>query len=413
MWKILFENTKIAINSIRSQLLRTSITVCIIAIGIWALVGVLSVVSALQNTIIGDFASMGANTFTIAQYDAAGNMAKNKTNAKANPIITYTQAKSFKANYSFPLAAVSISFMAGSGLEVKNDFMKTDPEITVFGCDENFLLTSGLKVDVGHNFTSTDIENNRYVCIIGADFAKIMFKDIDPINQIISIKGHKFKIIGMLKEQGSTFGNNEDQRVFIPNQIARTIFNNNTINYTIKTAILQENLLDQATDQAIIDFRNIRRLSPTQPTNFGIERSDDMIRSMLTQINILNIAAWLIGLITISGSSIALMNIMLVSVTQRTREIGIRKSLGAKRKTIAQQFFTETIIIGQLGGALGTILGILTGYGLSTLLGFQFSIPWSAIIAAFVTTFIVAIISGLYPAIKASKLDPVEALRYE
>ena len=154
-------------------------------------------------------------------------------------------------------------------------------------------------------------------------------------------------------------------------------------------------------------------MSPTQPTNFGIERSDDMIRSMLTQINILNIAAWLIGLITISGSSIALMNIMLVSVTQRTREIGIRKSLGAKRKTIAQQFFTETIIIGQLGGALGTILGILTGYGLSTLLGFQFSIPWSAIIAAFVTTFIVAIISGLYPAIKASKLDPMEALRYE
>lgn len=413
MWKVAVENIKIALTSIRSQLLRTTITVFIIAIGIWALVGILSVVSALKNTILDDFASMGANTFTISQWDTQGKMAQNKNVQVANPFITYAQATKFKEEYLFPFSVVSLSFNAASGIEVKNEVMKTDPEISIIGCDENYLSNSGLKVETGRNFSYNDIVNNQFVCVVGSDFSKKMFKDINPIDQKISIRGYQFKIIGMLKEQGSSFGNNEDQRVFIPIQIARSIFNAPHINYTIKVSIQQEGLLDQAVDQAILDFRNVRRLSPAHKSNFGIERSDDMIRSMLTQVDMLNLAAWLIGLITILGSSIALMNIMLVSVTERTREIGIRKSLGAKRKTIALQFFTETVVIGQLGGIVGTLLGIFTAYGLSLAMGFQFSIPWNAIIAAFVTTFIVAILSGLYPALKASKLDPVEALRYE
>ncbi|WP_267740426.1 ABC transporter permease [Myroides injenensis] len=413
MWKVAIENIKIALTSIRSQLLRTTITVFIIAIGIWALVGILSVVSALKNTILDDFASMGANTFTISQWDTQGKMAQNKNVQVANPFITYAQATKFKEEYLFPFSVVSLSFNAASGIEVKNEVMKTDPEISIIGCDENYLSNSGLKVETGRNFSYNDIVNNQFVCVVGSDFSKKMFKDINPIDQKISIRGYQFKIIGMLKEQGSSFGNNEDQRVFIPIQIARSIFNAPHINYTIKVSIQQEGLLDQAVDQAILDFRNVRRLSPAHKSNFGIERSDDMIRSMLTQVDMLNLAAWLIGLITILGSSIALMNIMLVSVTERTREIGIRKSLGAKRKTIALQFFTETVVIGQLGGIVGTLLGIFTAYGLSLAMGFQFSIPWNAIIAAFVTTFIVAILSGLYPALKASKLDPVEALRYE
>lgn len=413
MWKVAIENIKIALTSIRSQLLRTTITVFIIAIGIWALVGILSVVSALKNTILDDFASMGANTFTISQWDTQGKMAQNKNVQVANPFITYAQATKFKEEYLFPFSVVSLSFNAASGIEVKNEVMKTDPEISIIGCDENYLSNSGLKVETGRNFSYNDIVNNQFVCVVGSDFSKKMFKDISPIDQKISIRGYQFKIIGMLKEQGSSFGNNEDQRVFIPIQIARSIFNAPHINYTIKVSIQQEGLLGQAVDQAILDFRNVRRLSPAHKSNFGIERSDDMIRSMLTQVDMLNLAAWLIGLITILGSSIALMNIMLVSVTERTREIGIRKSLGAKRKTIALQFFTETVVIGQLGGIVGTLLGIFTAYGLSLAMGFQFSIPWNAIIAAFVTTFIVAILSGLYPALKASKLDPVEALRYE
>ncbi|KUF40278.1 ABC transporter permease [Myroides marinus] len=413
MFKLSIENMRIALSSIRSQLLRTCITVFIIAIGIWALVGILAVVSALRNTILDDFASMGANTFTISQYDVADRMAKSKSVQKVNPVITYAQAKEFKKEYLFPFSTVSISFNAATNIEVKNDLMKTDPEVSIIGCDENYLPNSGLQVTQGRNFSYTDVANDHFVCVVGSDFSKKMFKDYSPVGQTISVRGYKFKIIGMLKEQGSTFGKNEDQRVFIPIQIARSIFNAANVNYDIKIGLLQDNLLDQAVDQAILDFRNIRRLTPAHTANFGIERSDDLIRSMMTQVNMLNVAAWVIGLITILGSSIALMNIMLVSVTERTREIGIRKSLGAKKKTIATQFFTETIIIGQLGGLIGTLLGIFTAYGLAQVMHFNFTIPWNAIIAAFATTFIVAIISGLYPAMKAAKLDPVEALRYE
>lgn len=413
MWKIALENIRIALTSIKSQILRTCITVFIIAIGIWALVGILSVVSALRNTILNDFASMGANTFTITQYDVTDRMAKNKSVQVINPIITYAQAQKFKTEYLYPFSIVSISFDAATNIEVKNDVMKTDPEINVLGVDENYLPNSGLSVVNGRNFSYTDIKNDHYVCVVGSDFSKKMFAGNSPINQTISIYGYKFKIIGLLKEQGSTFGNNEDQRIFIPIQIARIIFNTKDTNYTIKVGVLQDGLLEQATDQAIIDFRTIRRLTPAHTSNFGVERSDDMIRSMMKQVDMLNMAAWLIGMITILGSSIALMNIMLVSVTERTKEIGIRKSLGAKRKTIAFQFFIETIIIGQLGGLIGTILGIASAYLLSTIIHFSFTIPWMAISAAFITTFVVAVLSGLYPAIKASKLDPVEALRYE
>ncbi|WP_158961199.1 ABC transporter permease [Myroides fluvii] len=413
MWKITLENIKIAATSIKSQLLRTCITVFIIAIGIWALVGILSVVNALKHTIVADFSSMGANTFTLSQYDTAGKIAKNQSTQVENPPITYAQAQDFKTRYAYPFSSVSLSFTAASNIEVKNDYAKSDPEVSIVGCDENYLSNSGLQVEVGRGLTYTDSKNNHFVCVVGSDFSKNMFKGQSPINQQISVRGYKFKIIGILKEQGSTFGQNEDQRVFIPLQLARTIFNETNINYTLKVGVLQEGLLNEAIDQATIDFRASRNLAPANPSNFGIERSDDMIRSLEKQVDILNMAAWLIGMITILGSSIALMNIMLVSVTERTKEIGIRKSLGAKRKTIAQQFFTETLIIGQLGGLIGTMLGIGTAYLMTSLLHFTFAIPWEAISAAFITTLVVAVISGLYPAIKASKLDPVEALRYE
>lgn len=413
MWKITLENIKIATTSIKSQLLRTFITVFIIAIGIWALVGILSVVSALKNTILADFSSMGANTFTISQYDSAGRMAKNQSNQVENPMITYAQAVDFKERYQYPFATVSLSFDAATNIEVKNDYVKTDPQISIVGCDENYFSNSGLFINQGRGLSYTDCQNNHFVCVVGSDFSKNMFKDQSPIDQVISIRGYKFKIVGILKEQGSTFGKNEDQRIFIPIQIARNIFSTANINYTIKVGIQQEGFLNQAIDQAMLDFRTSRNLAVVNESNFGIERSDDMLRSLEKQIGMLNIAAWLIGMITILGSSIALMNIMLVSVTERTKEIGIRKSLGAKRKTIAQQFFTETLIIGQLGGLIGTLLGVGTAYLLTAMLHFTFAIPWSAILAAFITTLVVAVISGLYPAIKASKLDPVEALRYE
>ncbi len=415
MFKLTKENIRIALGSIRTQLLRTILTILIIAIGITALVGILTVVSALKNTLSSNFASMGSNTFNISQYEnrIRRHGGGDSDIEKENPIISYPQARAFKENYQYPFTETSLSFTATSKAEVKFESQKTDPEISIVGVDEHFLGNSGLETTLGRNFTGFDIDNNAYVCVVGSDFQKGLLKDVNPIDKIISIRGAKFKVIGVLKEKGSTFGNSQDLRVLIPIQVARSLFTAPNINYTMSVMVKKEALLNEAVDNANNTMRRVRKLNPIQENNFGVSRSDDLINRISEMTDVLSASAWIIGIITIFGSSIALMNIMLVSVTERTREIGVRKALGAKRRTIAFQFFIETLIIGQLGGLVGIVFGILIGYGISTAIDFSFVIPWSAVIAAVITTFIVAVVSGSYPALKASKLDPIEALRYE
>lgn len=413
MLSLLRENTKIAFSSIKTQLLRTILTVIIIGVGIWALVGILATVKVLENTITGNFSAMGTNTFSISRYDFSQQIRQNDRTAKINPNITYPQAKSFQEKYHFPGSAVSLSFTAASNIEVKYGSEKTDPEISVLGVDHNFMGNSGLETTSGRNFTTFDIQNNNYVCIVGSDFEKGLLKDINPIGKTISIRGARFKVIGVLKEQGSTFGNRQDLRVLLPIQVARSLFTAPNINYDIKVKTQNKDMLDGSIDEATITMRRVRKLNPVEENNFGIARSDELLQRLMSQINILNYAAWCIGIITVFGSTIALMNIMLVSVTERTREIGVRKSLGAKKNTIAGQFLTETLIISFLGGLLGIVLGLLTGYGASIVMKAAFPMPWGATIAALTTIIVVTIISGAYPAIKAASLDPVESLRYE
>jgi putative ABC transport system permease protein len=413
MLKLFKENIRIAFGSIKTQLLRTILTVLIIAIGITALVGILTVVTALENTVSTNFASMGANTFNINQYE---NTVKNRGGNEReiiNPIISYPEAVAFKNKYKYPFTETSLSFTATSKAEVKYLDQKTDPEITIVGVDEHFIGNSGLEINSGRPFNQFDIDNNTYSCVVGSDFEKGLLKEVNPIDKIISIRGARFKVIGVLKEKGSTFGNSQDLRVLIPIQVARSLFTAPKINYTISVMVAKKELLDQAVDNATSTMRRVRKLSPVRDNNFGIGRSDDLINRILGITKYLGWASWIISIITILGSSIALMNIMIVSVTERTREIGVRKALGATKITISVQFFIETLLIGQIGGLVGIVLGILIGFAFAAAMSFAFVIPWMAIFAAFGTSFMVAIVSGLYPAIKASQLDPIEALRYE
>jgi len=413
MFPLLKENIRIAFDSIKSQLLRTILTVLIIAIGITALVGILSAVSALENTISSDFASMGANTFNLQQYEFSTQRRGSGEREIVNPIISYREVYDFKENFAYPQTQTSISFTGTGSAEVKFENDKTDPEVSVLGVNEFFLSNSGLELEDGREFNYFDIQNNNNVAVLGSDFANGLFKETNPINKTISVRGVKFKVIGILESKGSTFGNNQDLRVLIPIQIARSIFTQPNINYNISIKVDDKQLMEGAQSEAIITFRNIRKLSPLEENNFGIGKSDDLINRIFSITNYLNIAAWIISIITIFGSSIALMNIMLVSVTERTREIGIRKALGAKGSTIATQFFMETLIIGQLGGILGILLGILIGIGVSAAANFDFVTPWKAMLWATGITILVAIIAGSYPASKAAKQDPVDSLHYE
>ena len=412
MFSLFRENIRIALNSIKNQSLRTILTVLIIAIGITALVGILSAVAALENTISKDFASMGSNTFNLQRYEFRSQSFGNEER-KVNPIISYREVKEFEENFEYPFTETAISFTGTSSAEIKYENEKTDPEISVLGVNEYYLENSGLEVEDGREFNVFDIENNNNVAVIGSDFKDGIFKGFDPVNRTISIRGAKFKVIGVLESKGSTFGNNQDLRVFIPIQHARSLFSQPNINYSLSVKVENKELLDTAMDEAIITFRNIRGLSPREENNFGLERSDDLINRILSITGALNIAAWIISIITIFGSSIALMNIMLVTVTERTREIGVRKALGAKKNTIATQFFLETLVIGQIGGLLGILLGIGIGYAIATSLDFVFTTPWKAMFWATGITILVAILAGSYPAAKAAKQDPIESLRYE
>ena len=412
MFALFRVNVQIALKSIKTQLLRTILTVVIIGIGIWSLVGILSAVEAMEKSISGSFTSMGSNTFNI-QRNNFNIQRRGGERKKVNPIISYQNIREFLAIYEYPTTQTSLSFIGTRAAEVKFESEKTDPEVQVYGINEFYLENTGTEIDNGRNFTIFDIQNNNKVCIIGSDFLKSLFLNDNPIGKTISIRGVKFKVVGVLETKGSTFGNNQDLRILIPIQVARGIFTEPNINYTISIMVKEKELLNAAQDEAIVTFRNIRRLSPIEKDNFGIERSDDLINRIASITGYLEVAAWIISIITILGSSIALMNIMLVSVTERTREIGVRKALGAKNATISTQFFIETIVIGQIGSVLGIILGILTGLAFSSFFESEFSLPWIPMIWATIITFVVAIIAGFYPAMKASKLDPIESLRYE
>ena len=408
-----FENIRIAFDAIKGQLLRTILTVLIIAIGIFALVGILSSVEILENTVAGNFASMGANTFNIQRYEFTSRRRRGQKREKINPIINYRDVREFTNTYTYPFTKTAISFTATQNAAVTHATKKTDPEVRVLGINENYLDNTGLVIAEGRNFGASDIKNLSKTCILGSDFSKNLFQNGSPINKTISIRGVKFKVIGLLEEKGASFGNNLDLRVLIPLQVARAMYSLPNINYNISIMVDDKAMMEGALDEAIVTFRNIRGLNPLEENNFGIERSDDLLNRIASISSYLYIAAWIISIITIFGSSIALMNIMLVSVTERTREIGVRKALGAKGRTIASQFFMETLIIGQLGGVLGIILGVLASFFASRIAGIDFSIPWEAIIWATGITILVAIISGSYPAAKASKQDPIESLRYE
>jgi putative ABC transport system permease protein len=384
----------------------------IIAVGIMALIGILTSVDAIKSTINSEFTRMGANSFTIRNQEMKVHIGKRRERRKNYTAITYRQAKEFQDKYQFP-SLVSISIRASGNATVKYHKVKTNPNIPVVGGDENYLNTSGYDVELGRNFSEQEVQTGKNVTIIGSELAETLFKKQKAEGKIISVGASHYKIIGVLKSKGSSMGFSDDKVVIIPLTNARQNYTGNDASYTISVMPSPGSSTDFAVGEAENTFRIVRKLGYADESDFDISKSDNLANMLIEHIQYVTLAATIIGIITLFGAAVGLMNIMLVSVSERIREIGTRKAIGATSKIIRQQFLFESVLIGQLGGILGIILGILVGNMVSAAVGNHFFIPWLWILFGVLICFIVGILSGLLPAIKASKSDPIEALRFE
>jgi len=407
------ENIRISLNSIRSHLLRTILTVLIIAFGIMALVGILTATESIKYYLTKNFTSMGANTFTIRNRTMNVHMGGERSRETWFEPITFAQAQLFKERFTFPAYTSVFTGATGSGT-VKYGSNKTNPNTRVNGVDEEYLLTSGEEIASGRNFTHNEVFYGSMVAVVGPAIIKDIFKNHeDPIDKIISIGPGKYKIIGVLKEKGSSMGFSGDRSVMLPLNNVRVHFPRPNMSFTINVLVKNQTQMEMGIGEATSVLRNIRKVPVGLDNTFEISKSDDIAKMLIENIKYVTISATIIGLITLVGAAIGLMNIMLVSVTERTREIGIRKAIGATRMMVRNQFLVEAIVIGQLGGILGIVLGILVGNIISLVIGSTFIIPWMWIILGVIICFVVALISGIIPAQKAANLDPIESLRYE
>ncbi|MDR0970682.1 MAG: ABC transporter permease [Lentimicrobiaceae bacterium] len=412
MRTIVKENLKIATDSIRSHAIRTTLTILIIAFGIMALVGILTAIDSIKYFLNENFSMLGANSFSIEYRSMNIQVGGTSYRSKSYRPISLLEATRFKEQYAFR-DNTSIYTNATGSATLKYEQEKTNPNIRIIGIDENYVYNSGFEIEKGRDITLLETQQGDNITILGTKLVEQLFKNEDPIGKTIIVANGHYRVVGVLKEKGSSMGFSGDNYCLIPFNNARKYFTRPNMRYNITIRMENENALNDAISEATGLFRTIRGDKIGQEDSFTIEKSDNIARLLITLMSQITIGAVFIGIITLFGAAIGLMNIMLVSVTERTQEIGIRKAMGATKITIRDQFLFEAIVIALLGGIIGIVLGILVGNVMALIIGSTFVIPWIWVVFAVILCFIVAIASGIIPANKAAALDPIEALRYE
>ena len=408
------ENISLALGAVRDNWLRATLTLVIISFGIMALVGILTAIDTAIFSLNDNLSYLGANTFDIdpAGRGVSGNR-RGRQQKQGDPF-SYQQAIEFKERYEFP-SRVSVSLFCTGIAQIKYQNEESNPNVVVFGIDENYLEARAFNLKHGRNFTNREARNGGMVTILGSDMVEMLFggNSERAMGKYVTTPNGKYRVIGVLEAKGSSMNQSEDRRILIPLQTAKRYYGAERTNYSIMVSVQDPSRVDAAIGEAIVTLRNVRGLSAADENDFDITKSDGLLDLIKENTVYLRLAAVSIGFITLLGAAIGLMNIMLVSVTERTREIGIRKALGATSRNILIQFLTEAVVICQLGGLMGIVLGVLIGNIVSVLFGSPFLFPWLWITVALITCTAVGLLSGLYPALRAAALDPIESLRYE
>ncbi len=413
-WKILWfevvESLIMVWDSVKANKLRTFLTLLGIIVGVFSIIVVMTGVRVLQKNVESSLSFLGANTFQIQKYPAVmiGHSGWSKYRNRKD--ITYEQAIYVAKNATLP-EAVAIEARTGPKIVQYGD-LRTNQNIFVNGEMPEGFLTNNWTIQEGRALFEDDLEFSRFVVVLGANVAKKLFPNTDPIGKKVKIDGFDFVVVGVIKELGGIFGGQADNFVVIPLTTFLNLYGKDrSLNILVKAR--SRELYDETVEQVTALLRSVRKVPPGAENDFEIFSNETLIKQFNDLTFALRVGALVVSMIALIAAGVGIMNIMLVSVTERTREIGIRKAVGATKRNILTQFLFESVALSQFGGIIGIILGVIGGNILALILKVSPTIPYDWVILGFVICSVVGITFGVYPAWKAASVDPAESLRYE
>jgi len=407
----ILEALRMAGASLRGNKTRTALTLLGMVIGVFAIIVSVTAVKVIDVYFKDRLQFLGSATFTISRYPLirTGPMDRSLRN---RPPITYDQVQRFSRSMSSPVAICPWEdFDLGKAQYADRE---TEPNISLRGSNENFLENFSYELEQGRSLTEQDIQYARPVIVIGADVTKELFPNEIPIGKTIRFNGIRYEVIGTLKSKGNFLGFSQDNLIVGPITRMMTVYGQPDRNIaTISVRASDQRYLSGAMEEAIGRMRLIRKDEPGEPNSFELDTNNTMQGIFDAFTGTLTVAGALIGFISLFAAGVGIMNIMLVSVTERTREIGVRKSIGAKRRDILRQFLFEAFFLCQIGGLIGILLGVLVGNIVAVKFDISGAFPWGWAIFSVALVTGISILFGGYPALKAARLNPIDSLRYE
>jgi putative ABC transport system permease protein len=408
----LVESLALSFTSLRTNKLRTLLTILGIVVGIFSIILIMTIINMLQVTIESGVSQLGKNTFQIQKFPAVqmggpGSRAKYR-NRKDLTIEEFEKLKESLSSAKY-IGAEQWRF----GRMIKYGNNETNPNVQVAGITSEAFYTNDWVVEFGRLIRDGDVERNVPVIIIGSDIVDKLFPNIDPIGQYVRLEGRPLQVIGVLEKQGQLFGQSRDNFVVLPITVYQSMYGRrrNSINITVSSYGKAD--YNELIESTIGHMRTIRKVPPGSENDFEIFSNESIIEEINNITKYVEIGAMVVSFIALLAAGIGIMNIMLVSVTERTREIGIRKAIGARKSTILSQFLFEAITLCLIGGAIGIFLGVGLGNLAGGFLNATAAIPYDWVLIGFGICVLVGVVFGTYPAYKAANLDPIEALRYE